>query len=157
MLGKLNTTDIEAVLNEQCIGRIGCHADGTTYIVPISYAYDGEYIYAHTREGLKMTLMRKNPSVCFEVDVMHDMANWKTVIAWGMFEELNDPTERRKALQLLVDRILPLVSSETTHLFPSWPFADNNLEAIKGIVFRIRLEKKSGRFETNNTTACITG
>lgn len=156
MLGKLNSAEVEDLLSSQVIGRIGCHADGTIFIVPISYVYDGQCIYAHTEEGLKVNLMRKNPSVCFEVDKTHDMANWKTVIAWGKFEELEE-SERQKALQLLVNRILPLVSSETTHLFPDWPFGSEDISGIQGIVFRICLTEKSGRFENNYASPCLNG
>ena len=157
MLGILNISEIEAVLHEQIVGRIGCHAAGTTYIVPISYAYDGESIYAITREGMKLDIMRENPKVCFEVDFMQDMANWKTVITWGVFEELKAPDERTKGLQLLVDRILPLNSSETTHLYSTWPFPSAKISEIKGIVFRIRLHEKSGRFENNSSTSNLVG
>lgn len=149
MLGKLNLTEIEEVLTNQIIGRLGCHADGITYVVPISYAYKDGYIYGRTKTGMKVAMMRKNPNVCFEVDHMKDMANWRSVVAWGVFEELNDKSERDTALRCLIDRILPLISSATTHLTPEWPFPLNNISSIDGIVFRIRLSKKTGRFENN--------
>lgn len=149
MIGKLNTNEIEDLLHQQVIGRIACHADGVTYIVPVSYAYDGEHIYVHTHEGMKVKMMRKNPEVCFETDAMDNMANWKSVIAWGKFEEVSDTNGREDALRSLVGRILPLVSSETTHLCPHWPFPPANLNEIKGIVFRIKLNDKTGRFEKN--------
>ncbi|HKH60810.1 MAG TPA: pyridoxamine 5'-phosphate oxidase family protein [Flavitalea sp.] len=149
MLGVMDIIEIEDVLQRQVVGRIGCHANDITYVVPISYAYDGTYIYGHTREGMKVDLMRINPAVCFQVDDMKDMANWKSVIAWGDYEELDDSADRAKALRVLEGRILPLVSSETTHLSPLWPFPANNIDVIKGIVFRIPLKKKTGRFENN--------
>lgn len=149
MLGILSNEEVEKVLSHQVIGRIGCHADDTTYVVPTSYAYDGAYVYGHTTEGMKINLMRKNPNVCFQVDVMQDMANWKSVIAWGAFEEVWENEERNKSLQTLIDRNLPLISSETTHLTPHWPFPVIDLSSIKGIVFRIRITEKTGRFETN--------
>jgi nitroimidazol reductase NimA-like FMN-containing flavoprotein (pyridoxamine 5'-phosphate oxidase superfamily) len=37
MFGKLNHDQIEEVLKNQFIGRIGCHADGITYVIPVSY------------------------------------------------------------------------------------------------------------------------
>ncbi|OQP63819.1 pyridoxamine 5'-phosphate oxidase [Niastella vici] len=149
MLGSLDNKQIEDVLMQQIMGRIGCCGDGITYIVPISYAYDGVYVYGHTTEGMKIDILRQNTDVCFEVEEMKDMANWKSVIAWGKFEELTDQTQRTIGLQKLVDRVLPLISSETTHLSPQWPFPMSDINTIKGIVFRIRLEKKTGRFETN--------
>lgn len=155
MLGLLDNIQIEEVLTRQIMGRIGCCGDGVTYIVPISYAYDGEYVYGHATEGMKIDIMRQNTDVCFEVEEMKDMANWKSVIAWGTFEELTDQTQRKKGLQTLVDRVLPLISSETTHLSPQWPFPVSDINTIKGIVFRIRLEKKTGRFETNLATSFL--
>lgn len=151
MLGILENTQIENVLNRQIIGRIGCHADGVIYIVPISYAYDGKYVYGRSLEGMKVSIMRKDPGVCFQVDDMKDMANWESVIAWGVYEELQETTARKKALKLLLDRTLPLVSSETTHLSQFWPFPDRDINNISGIVFRIHLRKKTGRFESNAT------
>ena len=155
MFGKLNADQIEEVLKNQVIGRIGCHADDITYIVPVSYAYDGEYIYGHTFEGMKVNMMRKNPKVCFQADKMkdRDMANWQSVIAWGEFEELKQPDERRLALQKLNDRKLPLISSETMHLSTQWPFLPEDAESIKGIVYRIRLKEKTGRFEKSNNSS----
>ena len=153
MVGKLNTEEIEEVLTKNIIGRIGCHHNGRTYIVPISYAYEEESacIYAISQEGLKLDMMRKNPKVCFEVDTLRDMANWKSVIAWGLFEEVKDLEERHKALKFLLDRTLPLISSVTTHFSRTWPFInEDDVEIIKGIVFRIHTTEKSGRFEEND-------
>jgi hypothetical protein len=154
MFGTLDNNEIEALLSNQVIGHLACHADNRTYVVPISYAYDGMYVYAHTWEGMKMDIMRKNRQVCFEVEDLKDMANWKTVIAWGEFEELKEIKERNKALHILMNRILPLISSETTHLSDQWPFPPDNISDIKGIVFRVFLKEKTGRFE-NNTVISI--
>jgi nitroimidazol reductase NimA-like FMN-containing flavoprotein (pyridoxamine 5'-phosphate oxidase superfamily) len=147
MLGKLNSSEIDEVIHDQLIARVGCHADGMTYVVPVSYAYDGECIYVHSQEGLKIDMMRRNPEVCVQIDQFFDMANWRSVIAWGRFEELLEKKEREYGLGRLVNRVLPFASSETTHLSPYWPFPPRDLQSIKGIVFRIRLVKKTGRFE----------
>jgi nitroimidazol reductase NimA-like FMN-containing flavoprotein (pyridoxamine 5'-phosphate oxidase superfamily) len=155
MFGNLNKEEIETVLYSQLLGRIGCHADDTNYIVPISYAYDGENIYAHTHAGMKIDIMRKNPKVCFEVENMSNMANWKTVICWGEFEEINHEADRHSALEKLQDRILPTFPSATTKLSPAWPFRASNIDNIKGLVFRIRLTKKTGRFESDTTPSFI--
>jgi nitroimidazol reductase NimA-like FMN-containing flavoprotein (pyridoxamine 5'-phosphate oxidase superfamily) len=155
MLGKLDAAEIENLLARQVLGRIACHADDRTYIVPISYVYDGTYVYAHAKEGMKINMMRKNPKVCFEVDEMKDMANWKSVVAWGEYEELIQKKERNDALKKLVDRILPIVSSETTHLSPHWPFPSDDMSNMKGIVFQIKLNEKTGRFENNPSTSLI--
>jgi uncharacterized protein len=152
MFGKLNPEEIEQVLIHQVVGRLGCHADDITYVVPVSYAYDGRFIYGRSFEGMKINMMRKEPKVCFQVDVMNNMADWQSVIVWGMYEELKHSTERNEALQKLMDRRLPLLSSETTHLSPVWPFMPQDIGDIKGIVFRILITKKTGRFEKITVT-----
>lgn len=152
MLGKLESAEIESVLGAQVVGRIGCHADNLTYVVPVSYAYDGRNVYVHTRDGMKLDMMRKNPDVCFEVDEMKNMANWRSVVAWGRFEELEQEDERRMALDALLKRILPAMSSETTHISAQWPFRPDNLNEIGGVVFKIELKNKTGRFEKSDTT-----
>lgn len=147
MIGTLTADEIEEVLHSNILGRIGCHANNITYVVPISYAYKDNTVYCHSRVGTKIEMMRKNPEVCFEVDMLNDMANWKSVIAWGKFEELTGHKERSEALEYLVNRVLPILSSETTHLSPSWPFPPDDLDEIKGIVFKISIQKVTGRYE----------
>ena len=149
MMGKLNNNEIEDLLQHEIIGRIGCHADGVTYVVPISFAYDGKYIYGHTHEGMKIDMMRKNPKVCFQVDRLTNMANWKSVITMGEFEEIFDPEIRKQAVQHLINRTLPLMSSETVKLTPEWPFKGGDPANVDGIVYRIKLNEKSGRYESN--------
>lgn len=148
MLGELNQEQIEHILQAQVIGRIGIYADNKIYVVPVSYAYDGKSIYAHSKAGMKVQMMRKNPEVCFEVDVMQNMANWQSVIAWGTFEELKNPEEQQKGMKILIDRMMPLLTSETAQ--PSHGLAESHRADTKGfsaVVFKIHLKEKTGRFE----------
>jgi hypothetical protein len=147
MMGQLNAEEIETLLRKSVLGRIGCGDGKLIYIVPISFVYDGAYVYCHTHEGFKIDMLRKNPSVCFEVELLENMANWQTVIAHGDFEELTDPQLRLDALQKLHDRKLPFITSQTTRLTEEWPFASESLSQLKGVTFRIRLTSKTGRFE----------
>ena len=155
MFGILKQSEIEEVLRTQIVGRIGCHADGVTYIVPISYAYDGKYVIAHTQEGMKVSMMRKSPDVCFEVDSLQNRANWQSVISWGTFEELINPNERQNALELLHARVLPGTASATAKLSSEWPFSPKDINSIQGVVFRIELVKKTGKFENNSVPSFL--
>ena len=147
MFGQLETHEIENLISHQLIARLGCYADGKMYVVPISYAYDGKYIYAFSMEGMKLELMRKNPEVCLQLDNLGQMDNWQSVILWGKFEELKNKDERNEALLKLVSRILPAITSELVHISPHYPFPPDQLENISGVVYRIRITEKTGRFE----------
>ncbi|NJM27022.1 MAG: pyridoxamine 5'-phosphate oxidase family protein [Bacteroidia bacterium] len=113
MLGELSEEQIDLVLHSQAVGRIGIFASGMIYVVPVTYAYHNGFIYAHSKEGTKVKMMRENGSVCFEVDVIDNMANWRSVIAWGTYEELTDNGESENAMDILVARIAPIIASET--------------------------------------------
>ena len=54
MFGNLTEDAIEDILRQQFIGRVGCSFNDVTYVVPISYVYDGVCVYAHAEEGMKL-------------------------------------------------------------------------------------------------------
>src|SRR6476469_8080070 len=157
MIDILNNNEIEEVLKKHFVGRIGCHTPEQVYVVPVSYAYDGKYVYVRSFDGKKIEIMRNNPKVCFEVDETQNMANWKSVIGWGEFEELTDKADRNKALKILIDRQLPLLSSDLSHLGDIWPFPPADLDTIKGVVFRILLKEKTGRYEKSGISPSLHG
>ena len=59
MLGKLNETQINNLLTRQAVGRIGYHDGVKNYITPVTYVYDGKYIYGQTNKGLSLTSCAK--------------------------------------------------------------------------------------------------
>jgi nitroimidazol reductase NimA-like FMN-containing flavoprotein (pyridoxamine 5'-phosphate oxidase superfamily) len=95
------------------VGRIGCYFGGKTYVVPITYVFDNGYIYAHSKEGLKIKMMRKNTKVCFQVDQIDSMTNWRSVILWGNFEELKSSAQQEKAVKIFVNGIEAFHTSES--------------------------------------------
>lgn len=151
MIGKLTGDQIEEVLRTNTLGRIGCSYNGKQYVVPINYVYNGRDIIAHSVAGMKIEMMRKNPSVCFQVDEMKSFTNWKSVIAWGEYQELINERERYEAMKLFVDRMLYMKISETA-IPPE--LSENRVHPrspgmIKPIIYRIVLIEKTGRFEND--------
>jgi hypothetical protein len=148
MLGSLSPAEIEDLLHAEFVARIGCHAEGRTYVVPITYAYDGEGLIGHSVDGLKLRMMRQNPEVCLEVDHMDDLANWRSVIARGRFEELVGAVATA-ALITLRERFRPLLSSETSQ--PTHGLHEGETPTRTGNggahLYRIHLYEKTGRFE----------
>ena len=147
MLGELSGPDIELMLRSEWVARLGLHADGLTYVVPINYAYDGRAVYAHSNDGLKLRLLRANPNVCVEVDQVSDLFNWRSVIAWGRFEELQGP-DAVEAMQRIMGRFAPMMTAHATvptHWRPSPGEADASVPSA--VAYRVVLEKKTGRFE----------
>lgn len=148
MLGTLSKEQIRHVLQSQFVGRIGCCVKNEMYIVPVTYVYSSDYIYAHSKEGLKVRMMRKNPHVCFQVDAIENMANWRSVLLWGDFEELKNEKEQKTGMKILTDRLIPFMTSETVR--PSHALAEPPLiieKEFKAVVYRIKITRSSGRYE----------
>lgn len=151
MIGKLSVEQIEEVLQSGLVGRIGCRDDNDVYIVPVNYVYDGKNIIGHSLPGKKIQLMKKTPTVCFEVEELKSFTSWKTVIAHGVFQEITGEMERNNAMKLFVERTLRLKISETaippeTSGERTHPRSPGNISMV---VYRIVLTEKSGRFETD--------
>lgn len=144
MMGELSNSQIEEVLAREYIGRIGCHAKGRTYVVPVSYAYQGNAVYAHSPLGMKVDMMRENPEVCFEVEQVSTLLDWRSVVAWGRFEELSGE-DSVQAMRLLIEHMghhTPASSSAMPH-----GETDSEHPARMPVVYRIRLREKTGRYE----------
>ncbi|MVM33919.1 hypothetical protein GO755_28040 [Spirosoma sp. HMF4905] len=112
MLGYLTDEVIQHLLTSQWFGRLACAANDEISLVPVTYLYDGQFVYMHTREGTKTRLIGQNPTVCFEVDEIVSSTLWRSVVIQGTAEELTGD-ERLWMLQRLGIRQPPLFDDET--------------------------------------------
>ncbi|WP_295711435.1 pyridoxamine 5'-phosphate oxidase family protein [Mucilaginibacter sp.] len=144
----MTNEEIEGLLKEQVTGRIACGTDGNIYIVPINYVYNGADIYAHSAQGKKIDMMRKNPEVCFEVDDIQSIFRWKSVVAWGTFEEITDMDEKERVMQAIIHRIMPLSQNAPDHPSHGITEKDSDIGSkVELIIYKIKLGKKTGRYE----------
>ncbi|MEJ8842797.1 pyridoxamine 5'-phosphate oxidase family protein [Lacibacter sp. H375] len=147
MLGQLNEQQMNNLLGSQVVGRLACTDSVQPYLVPVTYAFDGNYIYGQTNEGMKLSLLRSNPNVCFEVDTMTNMANWQSVIVRGTFEELKD-NEAENARAILKNRVFPMMTSATIDGEQHEVVTElDDSNRIKRVMYRITIAEKTGRFE----------
>lgn len=133
---ELSRAEIEEFLHEQRIARLGCHAGGVTYVVPLIYAYEDGAVVAVTTEGRKTAMLRENPQVCVEVDEYDadGRGSWRSVIAHGTYAELaGDAIE--PALALMRERFAR-TAGRTAESRPLGPGV---------VVLRIGLDEISGR------------
>ncbi len=146
----LGADGIERLLRAEAVARLGCHASGSTYVVPVAYAYSDGACYGHMSDGLKLRMLRANPSVCVEVEHVRGLSQWESVIAWGTFEELAGDAAREGA-----DLFMRRVHAALTGRDPN----DGEIARLvaaalaRGIVYRIRLDQKTGRTERGSVAA----
>ena len=118
------------------IGRLGCVDNGEPYVVPINYIFEDGSIYSHSLPGRKIDAMRTHPRACLQVDVIESDLVWRSVIAYGNFEEIRVPSDRRRVLKKLFDRF-PLLT-------PVESVMARDASAPDTIVFRIIVDRITG-------------
>jgi nitroimidazol reductase NimA-like FMN-containing flavoprotein (pyridoxamine 5'-phosphate oxidase superfamily) len=104
MILDMSPNEIDEFVLSQRVGRVGCHVGGETYVVPVIFGWDGNCIYVYTTAGKKVDMMRENHRVCFEVDEYLTSGGWRSVIAQGVFEEL-EGDDALRALQIITERV----------------------------------------------------
>ena len=133
---ELTPDEIEDFLLGQRIARLGCHARGAMYVVPVIYAYGDGAVVTVTQEGRKVAMLRESPRVCVEIDEYDTdgRGSWRSVIAYGAAEELAGD-DVQAALALLRERFARAAARE----------AEPRPLSPGTVVLRIRLETLSGR------------
>jgi len=103
---EMSQREIEQFLACARVGRLGMCLESEPYVVPVGYAYADGKIFFHTcSKGLKMTALRRNANVCFEVDeALSDASMFKSVIVVGTAEIIDDKKEMIPYLQKLIDK-----------------------------------------------------
>ena len=135
---------IEAIIKKALICRFGLSDGENPYIVPLSFGYKDKTLYFHSAaKGKKIDIIRKNPRVCFEIDInskiikAEDACNWgmkyQSVIGYGKAVLLQNTDEKREALKIIMSQY----SDEQYH------FVDKEIQ--KAAVIKLEIEDMTGR------------
>lgn len=113
MFVRLSEEESRRMLSTGRVARLGCIVDGGPYIVPINYYFDEDCIYSHSLPGLKILALRNNPQACVQVDEIENDLCWQSVLAFGHYEEIINPSERSNILNKLLQRFPMLTPVES--------------------------------------------
>lgn len=140
----IDTGEIESIIRRSSVCRLALCDDGTPYIVPMCFGYDGGKLYFHSAaEGLKLDMIRRNPKVCFEFDIDVELVpnenncsigmKYRSVIGFGTAMIIKGADEIKTGLEAIVRQY----GSE-----PS-PYPEEIIRKI--VVIRIDIESMSGK------------
>ena len=131
-------SDAEAfeVIKAGKVGRLGCIDNDEPYVVPINYLVDEGSIYSHSLPGKKIDAMRAHPRTCLQVDHIDDDFHWRSAIAFGNFEEIERPKDRREILSKLLSRFPKLTPVESRIV--------QDAAAPDSVIFRIVVDRVTG-------------
>lgn len=104
---EMNADEIACFLACARVGRLGLVLeDGTPYVVPVGFGYlDGKIFFHTCSKGLKMDALKRNATVCFEVDeALSDASMYKSAIIFGKAEIISEKEKIIPYLQKLIDK-----------------------------------------------------
>jgi nitroimidazol reductase NimA-like FMN-containing flavoprotein (pyridoxamine 5'-phosphate oxidase superfamily) len=81
-------------------------------VVPVNYNFDGEFALIHSLPGLKINAMRNRPRVCLQVDEIEGEFRWRSVLAFGVYEEIKSGEERARVINHLLKSFSQLTQVE---------------------------------------------
>lgn len=137
-IARLAIGETERILRQESIGRLGCVVNGEPYVVPVHYYFDGHDIFVHSLPGRKIDALRANPRACLQVDEIQDSFHWRSVLAYGTYEEITDERLREQAIVELFKRV-PQMTPVESRLMEGSPTT---------IVFRLHIDQVTGVGET---------
>ena len=138
---ELTEQECATVLLGSSLGHLACAKDDRPYVVPITFAFADNSIYSFSLIGRKIEWMRKNPAVCVQVDDFRKGSEWKSVVAYGVFEELPDRVGSKRER----DHAWSLLSKHANWWEPGGLKPITAAPAPSHLFYRIRIEKLTGR------------
>ena len=126
--------------------HLACSRDDEPYVVPVHYAFDGEYVFIYTTEGKKSGILDSNPKVCLQAEDVEDNEHWVSVMAFGEVERVPDDA-RSEALDLILNVNPTLTPAVSVRWMDSW--VRTNVE----VIYRFRPRKISGRKTVDRSSA----
>jgi nitroimidazol reductase NimA-like FMN-containing flavoprotein (pyridoxamine 5'-phosphate oxidase superfamily) len=142
---------VRAILDEGIVAHVGFVHDGQPYVMPMAYGRDGDWLILHgsLASRLLRTLAAGAP-VCVTVTLLdglviarsafHSSMNYRSVVVLGSAQPVEDPAEKRRALDRLVEHLVPGRTAEAR------PMTDT--EVKRTLVVRIPLREASAKVRT---------
>ena len=134
----LSPQQAEFVLASNCVARIAFCSGGRVELMPIHYVYLDGAIVGHVAMGVKYLQWLVVSEVVVEVDEVHSLFDWRSVVMRGKLSLLSagGTALDRKAYNDAVDAIRTLVSTA---------FTDRDPTPDRNFVFRVDPIDVTGR------------
>jgi nitroimidazol reductase NimA-like FMN-containing flavoprotein (pyridoxamine 5'-phosphate oxidase superfamily) len=137
-------SEIEAIIKKSNVCRLAMIDGDRPYIVPLCFGYQNNTLYFHgASKGRKIDLLRENPNVCFELDLIIEIVEaenackwslkYQSVVGYGRAFLLESADERIKGLKIIMSQY-----SERTYQFP-----EDKLGATA--VFKVEIDSMTGK------------
>jgi uncharacterized protein len=116
--GSYERETIDAILDEGLIAHLGIVVDGQPIVIPTLHARDGDVVYCHGSSASRtLRALRHGAPACLTVSLidglvlarsaMHHSANYRSAVLLGQARPVEEPAERLRGFETIVERIVP--------------------------------------------------
>jgi uncharacterized protein len=139
---------IHAILDEGMICHVAASVDGSPWMIPTAYGRDGDHLYLHGAAGnhllkvaaeggdIVVTVSLLDGLVLARSTFNHSL-NYRSVVVFGPAEEITEPAAKARALEVIVDHLVPGRSREAR--------APTDSELRKTAVIRLAITEASAK------------
>jgi nitroimidazol reductase NimA-like FMN-containing flavoprotein (pyridoxamine 5'-phosphate oxidase superfamily) len=149
--GSYDRHTVEQILDEALICHLGFVADGQPYVIPTIHARHGDRLYIHgSAAGRMLNTLKEGVPVCVTATLLdglvmarsafHHSMNYRSVVVLGTATEVSDPTEKKEALQVIVEHVVRGRAAEIR--------GPSEMELNATIVLSIPLREVSAKIRT---------
>ena len=142
---------VHAILDEGFLCHVGFATDEGPVVIPTLYARDGERLYLHGSPASRMLrTLGKGVPVCITVthldglvlarSAFHHSVNYRSAVIFGSARELADLAEKRRALDVIVEHVVPGRTPGTR--------GPNDFETKYTRVLAVEIEQASAKVRT---------
>ena len=115
--GRADRATVDEVLDEAYLAHVGFVVDGEPRVLPMTYGRAGDVLYLHGAVGNAMLRAADGAEVCVTVTLLdglvlarsafHHSMNYRSVVLLGTATRVTDDDEKRRALDAVVEHVLP--------------------------------------------------
>jgi nitroimidazol reductase NimA-like FMN-containing flavoprotein (pyridoxamine 5'-phosphate oxidase superfamily) len=132
----LSERSARALLARNHVGRLAFAFKDRVDIQPIHYVYDEAWLIGRTGIGSKLVKLAHNPWCAFEVDEVHGLFHWDSVVVHGSFSMLDPKVGSTDLYHRAVELLQRFIPGTMT---PDDPAPD------RAIPFAIHIDEIRGR------------
>ncbi len=142
---------IDAILDEGLVCHVGLVDQGQPFVIPAVYARLGDQVLVHGSAASRLiNVLAGGAPACLTVTLLdglvlarsgfHHSMNYRSVVVVGNAREITDPEEKRRALDAIVEHVVPGRTAEVR------PPSQKELRATR--VVALSLDEASAKLRT---------
>ncbi|MFD2552425.1 pyridoxamine 5'-phosphate oxidase family protein [Bizionia sediminis] len=154
MIRDLDVQERQQIVANNYIGNLSYIHNNKPYIVPITYFYDlkNKALIGYSAKGHKISAMRENKDVSVLVTEIDSVNNWKSVLAYGVYEELSGSQALAKLHQFSLGVKDLIINKEHRKLDFINEFSSQINKYNLPIIFQINIYETTGKMRHQKST-----